>query len=73
MHFKNARNASVYAVFRAFFTQSLAKLRILLPFDDCVKIFLSAFYNWFFITAMVRLLSSLIAALLRERLLWPGL
>ena len=28
MHFKNARNASVYAVFRAFFTQSLAKLRI---------------------------------------------
>ena len=27
MHFKNARNASVYAVFRAFFTQSLAKLR----------------------------------------------
>lgn len=29
MHFKNARNASVYAVFRAFFTQSLAKLRIL--------------------------------------------
>ena len=29
MHFKNARNASVYAVFRAFFTQSLAKLRLL--------------------------------------------
>lgn len=29
MHFKNARNASVYAVFRAFFTQSLAKLRII--------------------------------------------
>ncbi len=29
MHFKNARNASVYAVFMAFFTQSLAKLRIL--------------------------------------------
>lgn len=28
MHFKNARNASVYAVFMAFFTQSLAKLRI---------------------------------------------
>lgn len=28
MHFKNARNASVYAVFRAFFTQSLAKLRL---------------------------------------------
>lgn len=27
MHFKNARNASVYAVFRAFFTKSLAKLR----------------------------------------------
>ena len=32
MHFKNARNASVYAVFRAFFTQSLAKLRILPQF-----------------------------------------
>lgn len=29
MHFKNARNASVYAVFMAFFTQSLAKLRII--------------------------------------------
>ena len=32
MHFKNARNASVYAVFRAFFTQSLAKLRIIVRF-----------------------------------------
>ena len=31
MHFKNARNASVYAVFRAFFTQSLAKLRFPTP------------------------------------------
>lgn len=39
MHFKNARNASVYAVFRAFFTQSLAKLRIFAALAF-VKIFL---------------------------------
>ena len=29
MHFKNALNAFIYTVFRAFFTQSLAKFRIL--------------------------------------------
>ena len=29
MHFKNALNASIYAVSRAFFTQFLAKFRIL--------------------------------------------
>lgn len=29
MHFKNALNASIYAVSRAFFTQSLAKFRSL--------------------------------------------
>lgn len=28
MHFKNALNAFIYTVFRAFFTQSLAKFRI---------------------------------------------
>ncbi len=27
MHFKNALNAFIYTVFRAFFTQSLAKFR----------------------------------------------
>ena len=37
MHFKNARNASVYAVFMAFFTQSLAKLRILADLCGIVK------------------------------------
>lgn len=35
MHFKNALNASVYTVFRAFFTQSLAKLRIPSRKTDC--------------------------------------
>ena len=39
MHFKNARNASVYAVFRAFFTQSLAKLRILTNFARSLNCF----------------------------------
>lgn len=29
MHFKNALNAFIYTVFRAFFTQSLAKFRII--------------------------------------------
>ena len=29
MHFENALNASIYAVSRAFFTQFLAKFRIL--------------------------------------------
>ena len=47
MHFKNARNASVYAVFRAFFTQSLAKLRIRsysnTKYWDC-KIAFAGFY-----------------------------
>lgn len=28
MHFKNALNAFIYTVFRAFFTQSLAKFRL---------------------------------------------
>lgn len=28
MHFKNALNVAIYAVFGAFFTQSLAKLKI---------------------------------------------
>ena len=37
MHFKNARNASVYAVFRAFFTQSLAKLRFYYKYQTLKK------------------------------------
>ena len=43
MHFKNARNASVYAVFRAFFTQSLAKLRI---FIRCCQMLRNAKYTF---------------------------
>lgn len=35
MHFKNALNAFIYTVFRAFFTQSLAKFRI----SQCQYIF----------------------------------
>ncbi len=41
MHFKNARNASVYAVFRAFFTQSLAKLRTKVLYVNCFLQFLT--------------------------------
>ncbi len=52
MHFKNARNASVYAVFRAFFTQSLAKLRIQKgicqqDFIFFCNFFATLFYNFF--------------------------
>ena len=44
MHFKNALNPSIYKVFRAFFTQSPAKLRFNVffpPFPFCVGLFVT--------------------------------
>lgn len=44
MHFKNALNAFIYTVFRAFFTQSLAKFRIY-EIQELLRNHLSIFSN----------------------------